>query len=125
MAKKTQKAQVVSPKPITELELVSIETDRLLLERLRKQVREAEAKLEQAEKDVLERLMAGATVQGHKTAVAKTVTGPSRPHWKDEYVAHFESEHGETRKSIEEAVAKKYPGTPKVVLVIGEKQTGI
>ena len=122
--KKVKKAQVVNPvapQPITELELILIETNRLMLAKLRKQVRETEAKLEQSEEDVLKRLSAGAIVEGRKTAIAMPVKGPSRPKWKEEYVAHFEAEHGQTLKFIEERMEAKYPGKPGVALVIGEK----
>jgi hypothetical protein len=124
MAKKAKKVEQ-QVQVITEFELVALETTRLQLAEARKKVRELEAATEQREANLIAALKAGAVVDGNRTAVVETVTGPSRPKWKEAYVEHFQEEHGETQEAIELRLQKKYPGKECEVLVVGVKPQSV
>jgi chromosome segregation ATPase len=118
MARKNAKKQE-APVVITELELVGIETTRMQLSDLRKQVRKAEAKLEQSEKSVIDRLKAGAQVLGSRTAAIQAGVGPCRPKWQELHIKHMEAEHGQAAALTEQKAKEAYPAKPTEELVIG------
>jgi hypothetical protein len=119
-----KRAKQVDVQVVTELDLISIETLRIMVQDYRRQCREAEARLEQQEAGVIERLRRGAPVQGRRSAVVTVETGPARPRWKELHVEHMSTEHGDSPKEIEELAQKLYPGKPTDVLVIGLKPPG-
>jgi hypothetical protein len=110
---------------ITEYELIAVETTRLQLQEARKKVKQAELALEGRQKDIIRKLKSGAHVEGSKTAIITEELGQCRPAWKDLYVEHFQSEHGETLESIVLRAQAAYPATSHEVLVIGSKPASV
>lgn len=119
------KRTVQRPPIITEVDLLEVLTQRTHLETLRKQVREAEAKLEQKEGEVMTLLKLGARVEGYRTATIEKCIGPHRPKYQELWVEHMGRYHGITEAMSMEVARNTYP--PKTVenLVIGEAYPGI
>jgi hypothetical protein len=103
---------------VTELELVEIQTMRLSSEALAKSLKKTTEELEAKERNVIDRLNAGATVQGQMKAHVGEETGRASPSWKTEHVVHMFNEHNIDSKSLEAQVLAKYPGKTKQVLVL-------
>ena len=110
---------------ITEVDLLEVLTQRSHLEALRKQVREAEAKLEQQEGQIMALLKAGAKVEGYRTATIEKCIGPHRPKYHELWVLHMGQYHGLSEGMAMEVARVQYP--PKTIenLVIGEAYPGI
>lgn len=119
MAKAAKKTAAISV--VTQVELMTYETTKAQLVALNKRLKEEKAKLEQMEADLIARLKSGAKVSGDYNAAVESGSGRCSPKWKDEYIAHFEAEHGETAAAIELRVKEKYPATHYDVLVITKK----
>lgn len=106
---------------VTELDLISIETQRRGVSELSKQLNKAKADLEKAELAVMDKLKGGAAVQGKLTAIVEKELGASRPSWRDLHVTHMTKEHNLTEKEVEAAAKAAYPPKEKEVLTIGTK----
>lgn len=117
MAKKAAAKKVVAV--VTELDLITIETNRLKLAEIRKQERQLKAALEQQEENVITLLRAGAVVQGGLSAVIETSPGVCRPKYQELWVKHM-AEHGVAEKAALEQAKEAYPAVEKEELVIGK-----
>lgn len=108
-------------KSVQQRELEEVERRREEVRCLRAQLRDAEAAVAQRERDLIERLKAGAAVRGRLAAVVSTVAGPSCPSYQEELLAHFEQSHGVARELVLAEVRKRWPGKVSEKLVIAEK----
>lgn len=109
---------------ITELSLMSIETSRLQIARLRADLRKAEASLDQQESTVMKLLKEGAEVEGDMLAMVTTELGSCRPKWQELHLLHMAS-HGMTAEAVLEAARAKYPAKESEVLVISVKNLAV
>ena len=105
---------------ITEEELNELETRRAEKKEFDQQLKRAVMACEELEQDIMNRLRAGAKVQGTKTAVIEEKSAGSRPAWKDEYLEHMVHEHQANPVAEENAVKDKYPPKPIYHLVVGQ-----
>lgn len=119
------KKAVQRPLVVSEVDLLEILTQRSHLAKLRKQVREAEAVLEQKEGSVMDLLRAGAVVEGHRSAAIEQSIGPYRPKYQELWLAHMGEYHGLTEAMAMEVARAKYPPKTVEALVIGEAFPGI
>jgi hypothetical protein len=112
-------ATAPAPATIKEAELLELSEKREEYRELQKQLKTAESSCKALENDLINRLQAGAKVQGKLTAVIEEKAGASRPPWKTEYLDHMEHEHDVNRVAEEQRVQLKYPPDPTERLVIG------
>lgn len=110
---------------ISEVDLLEVLTQRSHLEDLRRQVREAEAILEQKETCVMQLIRAGAFVEGHRSATIEKQLGPCRPKYQELWAEHMMQYHGITEAMAMEVARNKYPAKWVEALVIGEAFPGI
>ena len=110
---------------ITEVDLLEVLTQRSHLEVLRQQVREAQARLEQKEGEIMAMLKLGARVDGYRSATIEKCIGPHRPKYQELWVEHMGQYHGLTEAMSVEVARNKYPPKAVEVLVIGESYPGI
>ena len=102
----------------SELQIVLAMRDQIA--EARKSVRTREGELAALEKDIVDRLRAGAEVASKKMrAHIENQEGAVRPAWKDEYLGHMETEHGMPKKTAEEEARGRYPAEIKEFLAIG------
>lgn len=106
---------------ISELDLISIETQRRGVSELSKQLNKAKADLEKKEQEVMEKLKTGGVVQGKLTAIIERVMGAARPKWRELHVEHMKKEHKMTEAEVEAEAKKAYPATENEILTIGAK----
>ena len=104
---------------IKEAELFDIMGLREALAAKRKDINKTEGDLSGKEKDVMDRLIAGATCKGKLVASIEMALGACRPPWKDDYLAHMTFEHGIAAKAAEETIRSKYPPAESQKLNIG------
>ena len=107
---------------ITESELMMVESMQAEVARIKRELAKAEGELENQENSIIQRLQQGAEVLSDKLmASLQTKVGPSRPKWKEEYVAHMEAEHNKNAKEIQAEMQQKYPGSETTKLVVAPK----
>lgn len=101
------------------------------LEKLRAKRAEAKARLEALEVQVqatelslVLRIQGGAGFRGRLVGFLERGTGPSRPHYKEELVAHFEQAHGIAGALVVAECHRRWPGEPTVRLVVAPKPKG-
>lgn len=112
---------ITTRKTIVEADLIAVETARSKVAALKAELAQAEITAGVLEDDVLLRLKAGAKVVGRLTAIVKRMFGPRRPNWKDLFLDHMSSTHGDPRDSLEQAVIEKCVGSPRDALIVGVK----
>lgn len=115
---KTTRKQERPQDLITDLELMTLETQRSALALLRRKLKDAEERLKGQEQDLIMRLDNGAKVIGALHAEARTEVGQCRPEWKDAYLTHMENFHGQSRETTETALRGITPIPEKRVLLI-------
>ena len=113
---KSQKKDIIS-----ELDIVGALTAELKVQELALALKKAKAEEDVLKETLIARLEAGALVSGKYTASIGVKTGACRPKWKDEYIGHFEAEHGEDSASVEDRIRAKYPVSAETVLLLGVK----
>jgi hypothetical protein len=106
---------------VTEIELVSIRTQRMMLEELARSIKKAALDLAASEFKVLSKLKQGAPIEGQLNAVITLEKGRFAPPYKDELMDHMAKHHGVHSAEVEKALRDKYPVKEREVLVIDEK----
>lgn len=118
----TKKKTVVAvplPLKIREEELAVIQVLEAKLKKMRAEVRMTEALLAQNEKKTMDKLKAGAVVEGRFSAAIIAEPGQCRPEWKTLYVDHMGAEHGMAEEAVIEKAREWFPAQTKEVLVVG------
>ncbi|NDD54106.1 hypothetical protein EBZ39_09550 [bacterium] len=119
---KGNKKMVQNKLTITESELMMFESMQMQMAQMKRELAKIEGELENQENSIIQRLQQGAEVLSDKfSATLQTKVGPSRPKWKEEYVAHMEAEHNKNAKEIQAEMQQKYPGNETAKLVIAPK----
>jgi hypothetical protein len=116
---KPQKKTTKQQDTITEFELRSFETLREEASAARKRVKQLEELVKGQAAQIIARLDAGAVTEGAYEALIEEGFGQCRPEWKEEYLQHFEIEHGIEREATEAAIRHRYPAPPTRTLVVG------
>ena len=120
MARSAKKHAPAPADQITEEELLAVLTDRERLSFMRKQAREQEAKVDNAETSLMTRLKEGAVCVGKLSATIETSEGACRPAWRALFIEHMGEVHKMGDKTAEELARSKYPAKPVDQLVIGQ-----
>lgn len=110
--------RIITRKTITFPLLMKVETARAQVDLLKHQLSAAQAKLAEAEAEVVAMLEAGCRVVGPLKAGLREEAGSRRPEWKEHYLSHMEDTHGCPRVAEETKILEGTVGKIKQVLYI-------
>lgn len=118
--------RIVNLNPITEADLLKVETLRARVVLAKRSLEGAEIMLASAEAEIMAKLDAGCKVERNSALSAgiSEETGPRRPEWKEIYLNHMEHDHGSVREYEEKLILDTTAGKPKQVLRIFHSPKG-
>lgn len=106
---------------VREAELQAIVGLRDEVEVLRKKLNELERDMRGRESATINKLKAGAVVEGALLALVTLEEGARRPAWKELYLSHFADEHGKEPSVVEAEIKAETEPATREVLQIGIK----